>query len=293
MTRFARVVGLFTGFLALATTTGVAQSPSGDGRQQATHPDTKVPLKRDDAPPAIGVAGEASARDIAQQYLRVHAADLGLTSADVADVIVTSELLNEHSGVTHVYLRQRFNGIEVHGAVMNVNVAQDGRVFGVGSSFVPNLAGVIRGAAPVQDAAESAAAAAAHLGKRPKSPFAVIHARGGPAREVTLSDGGVSAAPIPARLVYEPLASGEVVLSWLMTIEDPDSSHVWEMSLDASTGELLEQTDLTDTTRGKSPTGRKWRRVTGAPPGTRLDHEHALRGGPPPVRARELDSSPC
>ena len=175
----------------------------------------------------------------------MHAADFGLTSADIADVIVTSELLSEHSGVTHIYLRQRFGGIDVHGAEMNVNVVKDGRVFGVGNSFVPNLSDAIRGTVPAQDAVESATAAAAHLGKAPKNPIAVMHARGGPAREVTLSEGGVSAAPIPARLVYEPLESGEVVLSWLLTIEDPDSSHVWEMSLDASTGELLEQTDLT------------------------------------------------
>jgi hypothetical protein len=45
--------------------------------------------------------------------------------------------------------------------------------------------------------------------------------------------------------VYEPLETGEVALAWLLSFEEAGTSHMWEISLDAMTSDLFEQTDLT------------------------------------------------
>ena len=244
MIRFPSVVIiLIAGALAFATTSGHAQSPPGKGRK-AKHQDTHAAGRAGD-PRALTPPREGNAIDIALEYAREHAPEFGLTAADVHDIVVTSAHVSEHSGVTHVYLRQRFNAIDVHSAEMNINVAKDGRVFGVGTSFVPSLADAISGTSPAIDAVESATAAAKHLGKELKNPIAVIHARGGAAREATLSDGGIAEGPIGVRLVYEPLESGEVALAWLLSIEEAGGSHLWEISVDAANGDLFEQTDLT------------------------------------------------
>ena len=47
---------------------------------------------------------EADAVGIALSYAAVNAAELGVTSADVADLAVTSSYKSSHSGVTHVNL---------------------------------------------------------------------------------------------------------------------------------------------------------------------------------------------
>ncbi|KAI8867101.1 hypothetical protein GQ42DRAFT_138996 [Ramicandelaber brevisporus] len=59
---------------------------------------------------------------------------------------VTSAYESQPSGVTHVYLRQLVNGLEIANADMNINVAKDGSILSSGSSFVDNAeTAVLRG----------------------------------------------------------------------------------------------------------------------------------------------------
>ena len=48
-----------------------------------------------------------------------------------------------HNGVTHVYLQQVVNGLEVVNGVANVNVDSKGDVISVGNSFFKNVAPLI------------------------------------------------------------------------------------------------------------------------------------------------------
>jgi extracellular elastinolytic metalloproteinase len=96
--------------------------------------------------------------------LREHRQDFGLTEADLKNVSVTSSYTSAHNGVTHVYLRQQHQGLDVYGAEANVNVARDGSVLSAGSSFLGNLAAAIRGTTPARSAAEAAQAAAQSAG---------------------------------------------------------------------------------------------------------------------------------
>ena len=68
-------------------------------------------------------AAAGDALDTALAYVSANPADLGVTSADVADLYATSTVKSRHSGVTHVNLNQRFRGLEVFGAHATVNVA--------------------------------------------------------------------------------------------------------------------------------------------------------------------------
>jgi len=47
-----------------------------------------------------------------------------------------------HNGVTHVYLQQVVNGVEVVNGVANVNIDSNGKVLSVGNSFFKNVAPV-------------------------------------------------------------------------------------------------------------------------------------------------------
>ena len=72
-------------------------------------------------------AAAGDALDSALAYLNSHPADLGVTSADFADLFASSIVKSRHSGVTHLNLNQRFQGLEVFDAHATVNVAADGR----------------------------------------------------------------------------------------------------------------------------------------------------------------------
>ena len=70
-------------------------------------------------------AGDAL--DIALAYLRAHPGKYGITGSDLRDIVVTDRYKDAHNGVTHIYLRQRFKGIEIVGSDVNVSVTRDGR----------------------------------------------------------------------------------------------------------------------------------------------------------------------
>ena len=84
-------------------------------------------------------AAAGDALDSALAYVNSHPADLGVTSADLADLYATSIVKSRHSGVTHVNLNQRFQGLEVFDAHATVNVAADGRVVFAAGAFVRGL----------------------------------------------------------------------------------------------------------------------------------------------------------
>jgi hypothetical protein len=170
------------------------------------------------------------------------------------ELVVTDEYTSAHNGVTHVYLQQQHQGIDAFNAVANVNVARDGTVLSAGSSLVANLAGAVNTTSPSITAAQAAAAAAGELGLTPTAPFTILEDRGGPAREVLLSRGGIALTPIPAKLVFQPVADGAARLAWNLEIDESSQRHWWSVRVDAESGALLSKHDFVahETTDGSS-----------------------------------------
>jgi hypothetical protein len=197
----------------------------------------------------------ATPPEIALGHLAAQRQALGLSEADIVDVAVTDHSTSGHTGVAHVYLRQRYQGIDVYGAVANANVAPDGRVLSFHADFVAGLAAAVDRTAPALGPAAAAEAAAAALGLAVLTPLQVLEERGGPAQETVLSDGGIALAPIAAKLVYQPVGAGAVRLAWDLAIEEASGRHWWSVRVDAETGALLSQDDFTDHDDFASPAG--------------------------------------
>src|SRR5687768_7730557 len=126
----------------------------GQAPRRAKH----VDMRTHGSPLAAVAPADAGADAVATaiQYLRDRAEDLGLTPGDLADLGITS-VVSTHTGTTHVYLRQRFGGVDVHGADINVNVTAAREVLGgFGSSFVPNLERAVAAHAPAIEAVDAA-----------------------------------------------------------------------------------------------------------------------------------------
>jgi Zn-dependent metalloprotease len=178
-----------------------------------------APRQRGMAAPAQP-STEAGARAVA--YVRAHAADLGATAADLEDVVVSSETVSASSGVTHVYLRQRYRGTEINTADVTVNIARDGRVLNAVGTFFRNLAASVNRPGKTLDAGEAVARAATYV-------------------DVTLAAG--ERRKIPAKLVYHPVTPGTLRLAWQVEIETPDAQHGWVLTVDAVSGALLHKYD--------------------------------------------------
>jgi extracellular elastinolytic metalloproteinase len=191
-------------------------------------------------------AGTATAGDPvgrALGYVGENPAELGVTSADVANLFVTSAYRSAHSGVTHVNLNQRFRGLDVFGGHATVNVAADGRVIFVGGGFVRGLADA--SGEDDLDATGAVESAADGLGLDDPANLQVLEREGGAERGTVVSGGGISDTPIPARLGWQPTAGG-LRLAWELVIDDASDAHLWNVRVDAETGDVLARADWTD-----------------------------------------------
>jgi hypothetical protein len=192
---------------------------------------------------AAGAAPPEKATETARAYLLQQRGESGLSKSDLGDLAVSSVVPSVHNGVTHVYLQQRHDGIDVHGAIATVNVGADGRVISAGHRFVTGLAAAAGHPSVRKTAQEAVATAAARLGLEPTQRFDVLSRRAGPDRPTTLSDGGIAARPIEAKLVWLP-SRDLVRLAWRLEIEERGGAHWWYAFVDARTGQMVFQEDL-------------------------------------------------
>ena len=156
---------------------------------------------------------------------------------------VRTSYLSKHSGVTHVNLYQEFQDLEVFGGTATVSVAKNGSVVFVGHTLVAELAEGASGSVE-SDAAGAVEAAADELGLDEPAGLRTLRSPTGPDRETLLSGGGISDAPIPARLGWQPTDDG-LRLAWQLVIDDSSDVHLFNATIDAETGDLLNVDDWT------------------------------------------------
>lgn len=155
------------------------------------------------------------AETIAREFALRERALLGLTAADLAEVERVDRVESRLSGVTHLYLRQRHEGIPVHNGLLQINVAADGRILSLGSQFLPRLATAVNRTEPAIDANGALARARAALGK------------------VEI----VADAPAP-QLMFLAVAPGVARLVWNLDVATPDKRRWWNVNVDAEDGRV-------------------------------------------------------
>ncbi len=187
-------------------------------------------------------AGEDDPLHIVLSYLQNNRQFLGLAEADIADVVVKDQYVSRHNGITHVYLLQRFEGIEVKNAIVNLAIATDGTVVHVGQRFVSNLAHKVSGTAELS-AIDALGFAAAELELPAPAGIQVLQPATGAAQRSLLSGGGTSYDDIPARLVYQPVGD-QLRLAWNLVIRETDDSNWWSLRVDAESGRVLDKNDF-------------------------------------------------
>ena len=220
-------------------------SHSGDSDE----PPSILPL-----PPAIrltagdylsGPAAGAPA-DIAIEYLKSHASSFGATADDFSASLISSQTRNAASGVTNVYLTQRYNGIDVENTNLNVTVGARGEIVQIFGNWARGLhSTAATPPAPQLSPVDAARAAASALGLANAQDFAMLEAPQG-VEQIGKLTGGNAADPISYRLAYFTAPDGRsVTLGWELNLNTPlADAHSYWLGVDASTGQLLMRVDL-------------------------------------------------
>ena len=73
------------------------------------------------------------------QYYLAKQSEFNLSPNDLSDFIITDQYTDQHNGVTHVYLRQRVNGIEIFDANSNMHFDRNGKLITLNHLFISNV----------------------------------------------------------------------------------------------------------------------------------------------------------
>ncbi len=186
---------------------------------------------------------DKSPREIALEFLRANPAQFGLTAQDVADVRITDEYASKNNGVTHVWVQQQHLGIPVFNGLFGLHVAPDGKVTTVGHRFVAHLAEQVNTSLPSLPASRAVLLAQDALGFA-GFPAPSLREKTNE-RNFTFVGGAVSRHDIPVAACYFLDKKGAVRLAWTMVVEQANSSDIWNLRVDAVTGQILDKINLT------------------------------------------------
>lgn len=176
--------------------------------------------------------------DAVREHLLGSHVTLGLTAEEAARFTVTSTS-TDTKGVSYVYIRQELGGLPVFGAVANFAV-RDGSVLHMGDQLERGLTQRMPSTTPVLSAEQALRFVAPEL-ELAATDVRIVDRKSD--RELTLSASGASRDPIPARLVIQPTKDGALRLAWVLTIRSVATPNWWNVSVDATTGELLRKMD--------------------------------------------------
>jgi len=188
---------------------------------------------------ALAQSGTPSTQ--ALTYFATQSQRQGLHESDAANPSVTSSYFDQSSGLTHTYLRQRVNGLDVFGAVGDVHTDRTGKPVLMHQGFVADAARLAPSATPTLTAEQAITAAATGL-KLPRPVGVTLVRDARPADGLLFNNGGISEYDIPVRLMYLPV-NGQLRLVWDVTIAQLDQQHHWSARVDAHTGQLLDKSD--------------------------------------------------
>jgi uncharacterized protein (TIGR03437 family) len=182
---------------------------------------------------------------IARDFLRRHEDIFHLPGTEVDRLRLARRYQTPHNGLTHLYLQQEIDGIEIFQGMMTLHLDRTGAVIAANGELFPKA---IESAAPIGARLtniEALRAAADPTGVTIKGGLKMVQTEVGPSARQTISREAGFARDVQARLVYFPLAQDQFRLAWEFYLWMRDSPDVYLTVIDAENSTLLYRYNLT------------------------------------------------
>ncbi|WP_104734844.1 T9SS-dependent M36 family metallopeptidase [Hanstruepera ponticola] len=174
-----------------------------------------------------------------QMYLDQEKENYNLLSSDIADLSISKEFYSKKTKITHVYVNQRYQGINIFNAISSVAI-KDNSVFYYANNFISDIASRVNTVTPQINAETAVERVVSALNLGALEGLETINVEG---KKYLFTNGNVSKTEIPVELVYFPNADGELVLAWDLSIHTTDAKNWWSIRVNALNGEIINQTD--------------------------------------------------
>ncbi len=164
----------------------------------------------------------APAQEIARNFLRAQTGRLGLTAADLSQLLVTRDFVDAVIGATHLTFQQTLHGLPIFNANVSVNVSARGEIINAGGGFVSQLGRFAASPRPTLSPTQAVVAAA---------------------RQLDVHLAAASTAEYPATLQYVALPDQGLALTWNVALRTLDGQHWYNVHADAATGNVVSLID--------------------------------------------------
>ena len=187
-----------------------------------------------------GLAFSQNPRQKIQDYLNVNKAKFNLSNSDISDWSINGEGNSKTTKITNYYIKQSFQGIEIHNTVSNVWIKSN-EVVNFQNAFISNISSKTNIVTPNLSVTEALNSAIVNL-NAPTFQFEIIESINN--KEFTITNGALLEDPIKAKLVFQPVNNNDNLrLAWEITFYTQDYKHLWNVRIDAMNGEILDQQD--------------------------------------------------
>ena len=186
-------------------------------------------------------SSSADAEGVARAYVAANEKVFGLRKDEVAALRLMARTESVRSGLTNLYFLQYYKDIPIHNAIVNIHLTASQEVITYGNRLYSAPEQRVRtGASAGISELQAVLAAARALGYPASALQSIREEAVEPARFVATE---LSTEAIVVEPVWQPMPSGELRLSWSLSLAAPAGDHWWQVRIDALTGELLDKND--------------------------------------------------
>ncbi len=163
----------------------------------------------------------------------------GWLPEDIGDLIVHDDYRTSHNNLHHLFLRQRWQGIEIWNGDIAIHSNGAGGLVKLNNGGWGRLAKRVNATTPVVSAEEALASV---LRKNNLTDSPVHTGYDADTKEHTFVGGAFSGEPVKVKLVLQPVRDA-LLLAWNVSHYTSDGTHWWNVRIDALTGEELDRND--------------------------------------------------
>ena len=163
----------------------------------------------------------------------------GFKPTDVEQIEITNQYTSKHNGVTHVYFRQKYQGVEVFNGVGSIHI-KNNQTVAFNQSFVKDIA--VKAQVLKTNVSPNTAIynTASHLALQAPAVLAKT-ALSLENNKISLTDAISSTEPINVQLYYFVTESGELKLTYNTNWLDAKTNNCWNVRVDAVNGNVIDK----------------------------------------------------
>jgi uncharacterized repeat protein (TIGR01451 family) len=185
---------------------------------------------------SIPISWSQSTEAIAQQYWQTHAVDWNLAAADLSELTLKDQFQTRHNGVWHLYFQQKYQGIDIRNAMLNVSIFNE-KVLHSGNRLIGQVSEKVNTTIPILNASAAVIKAADFMQIEITDALVIKEE---PKKSVIIFEkGNISQKDIRVELAYFLNEHSTLQLVWEVTLDKVNETNYRTISVDAIQGNIV------------------------------------------------------